>query len=97
LIVSCFPKQTARANLTRAVITATLFSPRASIALDIAGGATNTCPHFLSEDCSMTQQKAEKKITSEKPIKLDGVDFKDLMRAFLQVKPKKKSKTKRGK
>ncbi len=34
----------------------------------------------------------EKKITNEKPIKLGGVDFKDLMRAFLQVKPKQAKK-----
>lgn len=30
----------------------------------------------------------EKKITSEKPISLAGVDFKKLLSAFLKVKPK---------
>jgi hypothetical protein len=43
------------------------------------------------------QKMSEKKITNEKPVSLYGVDFKELMRAFLKVKsddkkPKKKQK-----
>ena len=34
------------------------------------------------------QKMTEKKITNEKSISLAGVDFKKLMAAFLQVKPK---------
>lgn len=37
----------------------------------------------------------EKKVTNEKPIKLGGVKFTDLMRAFLQVKPKTRKQTKK--
>ena len=41
----------------------------------------------------MGQDKAkDKKVTNEKPITLSGVDFKKLMAAFLQVKPKAKKK-----
>ncbi len=43
----------------------------------------------------MGQEKTkEKKITNEKPISLAGVDFKKLMAAFLQVKPKAKKPNK---
>ena len=36
----------------------------------------------------MSKKTEEKRITNEKPISLAGVDFKKLMAAFLQVKPK---------
>jgi hypothetical protein len=42
----------------------------------------------------MATQK-EKRITSEKPISLAGVDFKKLMSAFLKVKPEAEKKAKK--
>jgi hypothetical protein len=46
----------------------------------------------------MAKKSGEKRVTNEKPIKLGGVRFADLMRAFLQVKPdEKKAKKKPGK
>lgn len=40
-------------------------------------------------------EKSDKKVTSEKPISLHGVDFKELMRAFLKVKPEAEKKPKK--
>jgi hypothetical protein len=38
----------------------------------------------------VTKKDSEKKVTNEKPISLHGVDFKEMMKAFLKVKPDKK-------
>ncbi len=44
----------------------------------------------------MTKAKqADKKITNEKPISLAGVDFKELMKAFLKIEPDKKTEEKK--
>ena len=42
-------------------------------------------------------EKNEKKITSEKPISLAGPTFKELLKAFLKVKPDGEKKKKPAK
>jgi len=74
------------------------FTARLNRARIFARGAANAHGQFLSEDYSMSQAKHEKKATNEKPLSLYGVDFKELMTAFLKVKPdKKKAKKKPSK
>ncbi|MCW5878660.1 MAG: hypothetical protein KIS80_07330 [Anaerolineales bacterium] len=62
-------------------------------------GAQQRYPHFLSNymiRAKMSRvEKPDKKTTNEKPVSLHGVDFKELMRAFLKVKPKAEKKPKK--
>jgi len=51
--------------------------------------------HFSKKGLISRIEKQQKRITSEKPISLHGVDFKELVRAFLKVKPEDKKPKKK--